>query len=243
MRVTNEARGEDFDHRIHEEGLAADFLSDDRVSCYRERIKTDGPAGGAGEALKEPSSGNTTQISVVDGEGNVASLTTSVGMGCGFMIPSTGIMMNNMLGEGDLNPFGFHSQPPGMRMSSMMSPTIVMRGGAPEIVLGSGGSKRIRSAILQVIVNIIDHGLEVGEAVNSPRVHCEGGVLDVEKGIDEAVAAALEAGGMKLKRWVKKDMYFGGVHTIVEEGGGFTGAGDLRRGGTVKEFLKEGENL
>ncbi|MFQ5442865.1 MAG: gamma-glutamyltransferase [Thermodesulfobacteriota bacterium] len=242
MRVTNEARGEDFDHRIYDEDIAGDFLSSDRVSFYRGRIEKGEKAGGGGAAM-ERSSGNTTQISVVDREGNVASLTTSVGMGCGFMIPSTGVMMNNMLGERDLNPLGFHSQPPGMRMSSMMSPTIVMRAGAPEVVLGSGGSKRIRSAILQVILNVIDHGLEVESAVNSPRVHWEGGVLDVEKGIGEETVSALEAGGMKLKKWVKKDMYFGGVHTIVEEGGMFTGAGDSRRGGTVKEFLKEGKGL
>ncbi|GMR04218.1 MAG: gamma-glutamyltransferase [Thermodesulfobacteriota bacterium] len=233
MRVTNEARGEDFDHRIYEAGVAEDFLSAERIFSYREKV-------GAGAAPlrgdRGPSLGNTTQISAVDGDGNVASLTTSVGMGCGFMIPGTGIMMNNMLGEKDLNPLGFHSQPPGVRMSSMMSPTIVMRGGRPEVVLGSGGSKRIRSAILQVIVNVIDHALEVREAVNSPRVHWEGGVLDAEKGIDDGVLDALAAEGLKLKRWKKKDMYFGGVHTIVEEGGIFTGSGDLRRGGAVKEL-------
>lgn len=252
-RVTNEARSADFDHRVYEEGMEEEFLSEARVSHYVKKLKVGGEGGlggigrlggpGAAGAAGGPgahegtSTGSTTQVSAVDAQGNVASVTTSVGMGCGFMIPGTGIMMNNMLGEKDLNPLGFHGQPPGMRMSSMMAPTIVMRDSAPEIVLGSGGSKRIRSAILQAMVNLIDHGLPVSEAVNSPRVHWEKGVLDTEQGIDEEELAALEKEGFNLKRWEARSMYFGGVHTVCSGPGGFSGAGDSRRGGVSKKIF------
>ncbi len=231
MRVTNEARAENLDTRVYEDGIELEFLSSGHVSAYRGRMSGDYGA----SAAQEGSSGNTTQISVIDAEGNVAGLTTSTGMGCGFMIPGTGIMMNNMLGERDLNPGGFHAQPPGVRMSSMMAPTIVTRDGEPEIVLGSGGSKRIRSAILQSLVNIIDHGMDVHFAVDAPRVHFEDGVLDVESGIPKAALATLEYGGVRLKRWGRKNMYFGGVHAVVSTGAGLSGAGDARRGGVSVE--------
>ena len=73
-------------------------------------------------------------------------------------MPGTGIHLNNMLGEQDLNPLGFHRHPPGRRLPSMMAPTVVLRDGEPELVLGSAGSNRIRSAILQTIVGVVDRG-------------------------------------------------------------------------------------
>lgn len=232
MQVTNEARRKDFDDRVYEEGAADEFLSEKNVEVYRKGLRerlvspiVDGAAA--------PGHGNTTQISVVDKDGNAASITTSTGIGCGFMIPGTGMMMNNMLGEEDLNPLGFHAQPPGMRMSSMMAPTIVVRDGEPEIVLGSGGSKRIRSAILQVILNIVDHGMPVSEAVNVPRAHYDDGLLHVETGVSKETLDEVEAFGIKLKRWETRDMFFGGVHTVVAGPDGLAGAGDTRRGGVA----------
>ena len=97
-------------------------------------------------------SGSTTHLSIIDSKGNAASVTTTNGEGCGYIIPGTGIMMNNMLGEDDLNPDGFHNWKTTKRMSTMMSPTIVIGDSGPELVLGSGGSNRIRSAIKQVIL-------------------------------------------------------------------------------------------
>jgi len=224
MEVTDEARRASFDHCLYEEGLAEKFLSEGHIKPFRARLK----------AQKARPLGDTTHISVADEAGNLVSLTTSVGMGSGFMIPGTGIMMNNMLGEHDLNPQGFHKTEAGMRLSSMMSPTIVMRDGAGEMVLGSGGSKRIRSAILQTILNVIYFNLPVDEAVNAPRIHFEEGLLDVEAGVASAEIEALIAEGMNVKKWKKKDMYFGGVHTIVCRGGKMTAAGDRRRGGAVE---------
>ena len=99
-------------------------------------------------------------------------------------MPGTGIHLNNVMGEEDLNPFGFHRHPRGRRMPSMMAPSVVMRGGRAELVLGSAGSNRIRSALLQTIVGVVDHGMQAREAVDAPRVHFEDGVLYAEPGID-----------------------------------------------------------
>ncbi len=127
--------------------------------------------------------GNTTHISVMDGEGRAASVTCTNGEGSGVVVPGTGIHVNNIMGEEDLSPAGFHLAPPGTRMPSMMAPTVVLRDGEVEIVLGSAGSNRIRSAILQVIVGVVDHGMAAGEAVNAPRVHFEDGIVFAEPGV------------------------------------------------------------
>ncbi|MGH2884762.1 MAG: gamma-glutamyltransferase, partial [Solirubrobacteraceae bacterium] len=93
--------------------------------------------------------GSTTHVAVLDRDGWACSVTCSNGSCSGVVVPGTGVHLNNMLGEQDLNPLGFHRHPPGRRMPSMMSPTAVLRAGAPELVLGSAGSNRISSAILQ----------------------------------------------------------------------------------------------
>ena len=231
MHITNEFRRAEFDHVVHDDGVIDKLLSETGIDPYRERLKSGVDL--SGKANKEEGSalGNTTQISVVDEAGNAASITTSIGIGCGIMIPGTGIMMNNMLGEEDLNPKGFHRIDPGMRMSSMMSPTMVMKGDTPEIVLGSGGSKRIRSAILQVILNILDHSMEVNEAVNSPRVHFDDGTLQIEKGVAADVIAELQERLPEINKWTKRNLYFGGVHSVVDLEGELSGGGDTRRGG------------
>ena len=100
-----------------------------------------------------------------------------------------------MLGEEDLNPLGFHRIAPGRRVSSMMAPTIVLRDGEIELGLGSAGSNRIRSAILQTIVRVVEQGMGAGEAVGAPRLHFEQGVVQAEPGIDEGALARLEARG------------------------------------------------
>ena len=104
--------------------------------------------------------GSTTHISVIDADGLACSATCTNGEGSGVVVPGTGIHLNNVMGEEDLNPLGFHLHPAGRRMPSMMAPTIVMRDGEVELVLGSAGSNRIRSALLQTIIGVVDHGLE-----------------------------------------------------------------------------------
>jgi gamma-glutamyltranspeptidase/glutathione hydrolase len=175
--------------------------------------------------------GSTTHVSVLDREGWACSVTCSNGSCSGVVVPGTGVHLNNMLGEQDLNPLGFHRHPPGRRMPSMMSPTAVLREGAPELVLGSAGSNRIRSAILQTIIRVIDDGLEAGDAVRAPRVHFEDGVVYAEPGID---TAALERAGRAIGRFRELNLFFGGVQAVARDREGrFSGGGDPRRGGAA----------
>src|SRR3712207_1447264 len=108
--------------------------------------------------------GSTTHISALDEEGTACAVTCSNGEGSAELVPGTGVHLNNMLGEEDLNPLGFFTYPPGRRLPSMMAPTIVCGPEGPEIVLGSAGSNRIRSAMLQVIVNVLDRGMDIASA-------------------------------------------------------------------------------
>jgi gamma-glutamyltranspeptidase/glutathione hydrolase len=174
--------------------------------------------------------GATTHISVLDAEGCACSATATNGEGSGVVVPGTGMHLNNVMGEEDLNPLGFHRHRPGLRMPSMMAPSIVMRDGEVELVLGSAGSNRIRSALLQTIVGVVDHGLSARAAVEAPRVHFEDGVLYVEPGVDEAALANLPA---RFVRFGALNLFFGGVQAVQRGGGQITGAGDPRRGGVA----------
>jgi gamma-glutamyltranspeptidase/glutathione hydrolase len=145
------------------------------------------------------------------------------------------VHLNNMLGEEDLNPLGFHRHEPGVRIPSMMAPTVVLRDGAPEVALGSAGSNRIRSAILQTILRVVDDRLPAQQAVEAPRVHFEGGVVEAEPGTDEAGLGALEADGWRVQRWTERNLYFGGVQAVARDpvSGALSGGGDPRRGGSA----------
>lgn len=175
--------------------------------------------------------GSTTHVSVIDREGWACAVTCSNGSCSGVVVPGTGVHLNNMAGEQDLNPLGFHRHPPGRRMPSMMAPTIVMRSGRPELVLGSAGSNRIRSAILQTIIRVLDDGLRAGDAVRAPRVHFEDGVVYAEPGVE---TGALEATGRAIARFRDLNLFFGGVQAVERDtAGAFWGGGDPRRGGAA----------
>ena len=174
----------------------------------------------------------TTHITVADELGNVAAMTTSNGECSGDVIAGTGISCNNMLGEDDLHPDGFHAAPAGVRVASMMSPTFVLDdAGRVELALGSGGSKRIRSALLQVLVAVLDHDRDLADAVESPRIHWDTDHLEAEPGLSPDVLAALRA-DMAVNEWPARSMYFGGVHAVRP---GRDAAGDPRRGGTTAQ--------
>lgn len=178
-----------------------------------------------------PPLGSTTHIAVLDRDGWACSVTCSNGSCSGVVVPGTGIHLNNMLGEQDLNPLGFHRHPPGRRMPSMMAPTVVLRDGVAELVLGSAGSNRIRSAILQTIIRVVDQGLRAGEAVVAPRVHFEDGVVYAEPGVD---TTALEASHRPIARFRDLNLFFGGVQAVERDAtGAFWGGGDPRRGGAA----------
>jgi gamma-glutamyltranspeptidase/glutathione hydrolase len=175
--------------------------------------------------------GSTTHISVLDGEGWACSVTSSNGEGSGVVVPGTGLHVNNMMGEQDLSPLGFFTHPPGRRLPSMMSPTLVRRDGEVEVVVGSAGSNRIRSAIIQVISRIVDEGLDPQAALDAPRVHWENGVTFCEPGID---VAPLEAEGREVSRFRALNLFFGGAQCVSRGSDGLLrGGGDPRRGGTA----------
>ena len=125
--------------------------------------------------------------------------------------------INNVMGEEDLNPLGFHLHPAGRRMPSMMAPSIVMRDGEVELVLGSAGSNRIRSALLQTIVGVVDHGLGVREAVDAPRVHFEDGVR-VRRARASSWAELGVGDAAQVVRFGALNLFFGGVQAALERG-------------------------
>lgn len=173
----------------------------------------------------------TTHMSVMDDKGNIASLSVSNGEGCGHIVPGTGIMLNNMLGEEDLNPQGFHHWSENERITSMMSPSILHLPDKRCVVLGSGGSNRIRSAILQVLINLIDFNMPLDKAVTSPRIHFENSLLNIEHGFNQQEITSLISHHPENKVWEACNLFFGGVHSVMRDTQGFTGAGDPRRGG------------
>jgi gamma-glutamyltranspeptidase/glutathione hydrolase len=182
----------------------------------------------AGAAARR-ASGGTTHVSVVDAEGNAASLSLSNGEGSGYVAPGTGILLNNMLGEDDLHPEGIHVSPPGERIASGMAPTLVIEAGAPRLALGSGGSKRIRTAIAQVLLAALDHGLPLRTCVDAPRLHWDGERVQLEPGFDPAAVAALEA-RYPVNAWSERNLYFGGVHAVARAD---EPAADPRRDGST----------
>jgi gamma-glutamyltranspeptidase / glutathione hydrolase len=188
---------------------------------------------GFAERLLASRLGSTTHISVLDADGRACSVTCTNGEGSGVVVPGTGIHVNNVMGEQDLNPLGFFTYPPGRRMPSMMAPTVVLgTDGAVELVLGSAGSNRIRSAILQVIVGVVDHGLQAHDAVVAPRAHFEDDLVYVEPGVD---AAALRDAGREVLAFRDLNLFFGGAQAVERDRatGALSGAGDPRRGGAA----------
>lgn len=177
--------------------------------------------------------GSTTHLSVLDGDGLACAVTCTNGEGAGVVVPGTGIHVNNIMGEEDLSPMGFHTAPAGRRMPSMMAPTVVAdgRSGAVEAVLGSAGSNRIRSALLQTIVAIADHGLDAQDAVDAPRAHFEGGIVYAEPGVP---VSELERAGRAVAPFRARNLFFGGVQAIRRTpDGALSGGADPRRGGAV----------
>ena len=175
----------------------------------------------------------TTHVSVIDADGNAAAISLSNGEGNGFIVGNFGFMLNNMLGEADLASGGLDAWRPGTRLSSMMAPTIILEPDGTITALGTGGSNRIRSAILQVAANLLDHGMSLEEAVEAPRLHVErDGTVSFEPGLPETAARAFRKLGAKAHAWPDRNLFFGGVHAARRDrNGGVEGAGDPRRGG------------
>jgi len=201
MEECSSIRTEDFYKDLHKPGFWKAFLS------------------------KPDAIGSTTHISVTDEEGNAIGITTSNGTSSGVAIKGTGILMNNFVGEPDLMQHR-DSYKPGDRIASMMCPTMISNRNGLEAVLGTGGSDRIRSAILQVVSNLIDFGMGPQNASDASRIHYSNDLLQMEPGIDRKVADDLSE-RYKVKMHEEKKYYFGGVHIATLQ----EGAGDHRRDG------------
>jgi gamma-glutamyltranspeptidase/glutathione hydrolase len=223
MLNTNEVRKSLLDKNINDEDILERILAAEVILQGSKKISS--------------RLGNTTHISITDSEGNSVSMTTSNGSGSGVAVPGTGILLNNILGEEDLNPRGFHKHPVGMRMTSMMSPTIVIEGGQPRLSIGSAGSSRIRSAVLQTMSNILDFGMDVKSAVDAARLHTEGegSAVELENGIPDDAAKKLAEAGHQVSVWKERNLFFGGVQAVERntKTGELKGAGDPRRGGVA----------
>ncbi len=218
MRSTNEARlraeaANLVDERLLDPQLLDHYLRDiaKRARAYR----------------------GTTHISVVDAAGNVAALSTSNGEGCGHMIGNMGFMLNNMLGEQDLCPSGFQCWQPNQRLTSMMAPSLLEMPDGGAVAFGSGGSNRIRSALLQTMLRMVDGNLALEDAIERPRMHYEDGLLSIESGFEAGVCKQLEKEFDSIKYWPDRNLYFGGVHAVRRTGNRFECHGDSRRGGVA----------
>ena len=173
---------------------------------------------------------HTTHISCVDETGLIVSITASMGYGSGITIPGTGIPMSNTLGEPELNPKGFHTLTPGERLISSMSPTVVSSPDGDLLSLGSPGASRIPTAILQVLVNVVDLELSLKTAVDAPRFHAEGDLFAYEAGARKGDLSSYE----QILAYDEPSMFFGGVNAVRRTSGGLVeAAADPRRTGGV----------
>lgn len=225
LRAVSRARADGYDIGLARPDFLTALLSDDGVDEAMRRA----------EELAERSLGSTTHVSVLDDHGGAASMTCSNGEGCGHVLSPWGVHVNNFLGEEDINPGGFHALPAGTSMPTMMAPTIVLDGRTPRLVLGSGGSNRLRSAILQVLINHLGFGRPLAESVAADRLHVEGARLWLESTgyLTGPRLDAVEARWPGATRFERPSMFFGGVHAAALSSGRFTGIGDARRAGAV----------
>lgn len=215
----------------------AHWLEEDHLERFRPRfqeILESRGEGGRGQPGLVP--GNTTHISVIDGDGLAVSMTTSNGESCGVLLPGLGLGMNNFLGEEDINPLGWHQGTPGDRLATMMCPTLVRRASGELLSLGTGGSNRIRSAVFQTVVNLLDFQLPPERAVAFPRLHRELDGFYLE-GCDlpTSTVEALRQSYPGARVHPERGVFFGGVHVAsAHPDGTLGGAGDPRRGGVVE---------
>ncbi|HEY4347925.1 MAG TPA: gamma-glutamyltransferase [Gaiellaceae bacterium] len=225
MREQGRARGGAFTRDLHRGGLAARLLAAESLRAAKRRIDS-GLAGAPDRAAH-----GTTHISVIDADGNAAGLSSSTGSGSGVVVPGTGIYLNNMLGEFDL--VGGKPPRPGVRLTSMMAPTIALApDGSPRLVVGSAGSARLRGAIMQIVVNVLAHGLGVEDAVGAPRIHVDDPHVHCEGGHDPAELDRLAELGYDVVRWRRRNLFFGGAAAVeLLPDGRAAAAGDPRRGG------------
>jgi gamma-glutamyltranspeptidase/glutathione hydrolase len=214
------------------------FLTRGGLAGVAETLARLAPLRGSDEAERVPElvrafagadgpEGHTTNLVTVDREGNACVLTTSLGLGSGDWLPGLDLHLNSMLGEVDLVRGRLE---PGERMDSMMAPSLAFDAEGPALAIGSAGGTRLRTALVGVAAGILDEGLEPQAAVDRPRVHPVGAVVNAEPGIGEDALGKLEAQGWSIRAWPDRHHYFGGVSVIGRSGP----AADPRRSGAAR---------
>jgi gamma-glutamyltranspeptidase/glutathione hydrolase len=171
--------------------------------------------------------GDTTNLTVVDRDGNACVVTTSLGLGSGDYVPGLDLHLNSMLGERDLVRTELV---PGERMASMMAPSVVVDGDGLELAIGAAGGTRLRTALVGVAAGILEQGDEPQAAVDRGRAHPVAGLVNAEPGVAETALHALEGQGWSVRRWPERHHYFGGVSAIGRSGT----AADPRRSGAAR---------
>jgi gamma-glutamyltranspeptidase/glutathione hydrolase len=198
-----------------------DLSERDRVLALVDALGSD--AGGLGD---------TTNLVAVDRDGNACVLTTSLGLGSGDFLPGLDLHLNSMLGEADLVRGPLRS---GTRMASMMAPSLALDGDGPLLAAGAAGGTRLRTALATVVAGVLDEGLDPSAAVERPRVHNAGTVVNAEPGVAEDALRELERLGHAVRRWPERHHYFGGVSLVTRSGA----AGDPRRSGSARLLREE----
>jgi len=223
MYIAKEAKKETYTNPSNEHQITK-MLDAEIISEYINHFKNNKTF--SQNSVEKAKFGSTTHLSILDKKGNAASVTTTNGEGCGYFIPALGFMMNNMLGEEVLNPAGFHLWTKEQRLPTLISPTIVVGDSGPELILGSGGSNRIASAISQVIINTLLHKMDLYSAISSPRIHLEGNILHHEPGIILNDKTLIKK-SIEKNTWDKMNLFFGGVNAVSKH----AAVGDSRRDG------------
>ena len=185
---------------------------------------------------------STSHLSVVDEHGNVVALTQSINFffGSGVLVPGTGILLNNHMADFDAQDGGPNAVGPGKRPVSSMAPTIVLKEGKPFLTVGSPGSARIISALGQIVMNLVDFGMGLDDAIEAPRIHVTSRTVAIEGRISPEVVQMLESWGHPVRMYPDWDSYFGGAQGILVDVGKkkLHGAADSRRDGVAVGYRR-----
>lgn len=241
-RAIRLAAGERIAHNNPSPEKLADILSDSSVERLRKRLADGKPVTGPTEQWTPQESedpAHTTSFSIADGDGNLICITQSLGspFGSGVVVPGTGLCLNNFLYWADVQPGSPNRSKPGDALPMCMSPSLSTRDGKPVLALGTPGSYGIMQTQVQAMVQHLDFGLPLQEAIEAPRARLwDGRLVEVENRIAPGTIAELVRRGHDAKAFdVGWTMRCGGMQAVAVDPatGVFTGAADPRRDGYV----------
>jgi gamma-glutamyltranspeptidase / glutathione hydrolase len=213
-------------------GVPVQRLTSKEYAGERRRAIDENRAQKWGAGVAQLESAHTTHMTAADAMGNVVATTQTINnlFGAKILIPGLGTVPNNYMNLYDPRPGHALSLAPGKRVTTSMSPMMALRGGKLAFALGLPGGKRIFPSALQALINLIDHGMSLQEAVEAPRVWTEGNALEVEFAVPEAVRAKLTSWGHQV---AAVPTVAGGMNAIqFHEDGTLTGAACWRADGT-----------